>query len=245
MFFFVCFNFSFFFSLFSRSPRGQGQTAAIYCKHGKFHSDPFCTDPVQSFPIDPTSGEPLTATQKRPPRGFCNSFPKSEVEKSLFTERRTAISANFSKPQGRISTDFSAGKVGRVLMGSHTRGLKPPPKFSECNFSGPAFLGPIVTQIAMHQRSLSSGRGWRPGSVPFLDTGPNSIHAHPPPLYPQSEKTYVLNSRRIKSVSVSVSLDRIPKQFWGCQFWRDMRTCTSEKFIRTQLKSVSVSFWGN
>ena len=31
-------------------PRGQGQTTAIYCKDGEFHSDPVCTDPVQNFP---------------------------------------------------------------------------------------------------------------------------------------------------------------------------------------------------
>ena len=35
-----------FSSFFSDSPRGQGQTTAIYCKHGEFHSDPVCTDPV-------------------------------------------------------------------------------------------------------------------------------------------------------------------------------------------------------
>ena len=37
-------------SLFSYSHRGQGQTTAIYCKNGEFHSDPVCTDPVQNFP---------------------------------------------------------------------------------------------------------------------------------------------------------------------------------------------------
>ena len=31
-------------------PKGQGQTTAIYCKNGEFHSDPVCTDPVQNFP---------------------------------------------------------------------------------------------------------------------------------------------------------------------------------------------------
>ena len=39
-----------FFTLFSASPKGQGQTTAIYCKNGEFHSDPVCTDPVQNFP---------------------------------------------------------------------------------------------------------------------------------------------------------------------------------------------------
>ena len=38
-----------FSSLFSSSPKGQGQTTAIYCKNGEFHSDPVCTDPVQNF----------------------------------------------------------------------------------------------------------------------------------------------------------------------------------------------------
>ena len=33
------------------SPKGQGQTTAIYCKNGEFHSDPVCTDPVQNFPV--------------------------------------------------------------------------------------------------------------------------------------------------------------------------------------------------
>ena len=55
------FAFSFFLSLFFASlrfpsffsycPRGQGQTTAIYCKHGEFHSDPVCTNPVQNDPI--------------------------------------------------------------------------------------------------------------------------------------------------------------------------------------------------
>ena len=43
-------HFSPFSSLFSGSPKGQGQTTAIYCKNGDFHSDPVCTDPVQNFP---------------------------------------------------------------------------------------------------------------------------------------------------------------------------------------------------
>ena len=41
-------SFSTHFSPFS--PEGQGQTTAIYCKNGEFHSDPVCTDPVQNFP---------------------------------------------------------------------------------------------------------------------------------------------------------------------------------------------------
>ena len=45
--FFVFFRFS---SLLSSSPEGQGQTTAIYCKNGEFHSDPVCTDPVQNLP---------------------------------------------------------------------------------------------------------------------------------------------------------------------------------------------------
>ena len=43
-------QFSPFSSLFSASPKGQGQTTAIYCKNGEFHSDPVCTDPVQNLP---------------------------------------------------------------------------------------------------------------------------------------------------------------------------------------------------
>ena len=42
--------FPFFYAFFSASPKGQGQTTAIYCKNGEFHSDPVCTDPVQNFP---------------------------------------------------------------------------------------------------------------------------------------------------------------------------------------------------
>ena len=42
-------HFSPFSSHFSASPKGQGQTTAIYCKNGEFHSDPVCTDPVQNF----------------------------------------------------------------------------------------------------------------------------------------------------------------------------------------------------
>ena len=45
-------HFSPFSSLFSASPKGQGQTTAIYCTNGEFHSDPVCTDPVRNFPID-------------------------------------------------------------------------------------------------------------------------------------------------------------------------------------------------
>ena len=51
--FFVFFAFLRFSSLFSSSPKGQGQTTAIYCKNGEFHSDPVCTDPVQNFPRKP------------------------------------------------------------------------------------------------------------------------------------------------------------------------------------------------
>ena len=46
---FFFFFFSFFFA-FWYSPRGQGEPTAIYCKNGEFHSDPVCTDPVQSVP---------------------------------------------------------------------------------------------------------------------------------------------------------------------------------------------------
>ena len=45
LFMFLCFS-----SLSSHSPRGQGQTTAIYGTNGEFHSDPVCTDPVQNFP---------------------------------------------------------------------------------------------------------------------------------------------------------------------------------------------------
>ena len=45
-------HFSPFSSLYSAAPKGQGQTTAIYCKNGEFHSDPVCTDPVQNFPIN-------------------------------------------------------------------------------------------------------------------------------------------------------------------------------------------------
>ena len=44
-------HFSPFSSLFSASPKGQGQTTAIYCKNGEFHSDPVCTDPVQNWDV--------------------------------------------------------------------------------------------------------------------------------------------------------------------------------------------------
>ena len=49
-FFRIFFAFLRFSSLFSSSAKGQGQTTAIYCKNGEFHSDPVCTDPVQNFP---------------------------------------------------------------------------------------------------------------------------------------------------------------------------------------------------
>ena len=49
-FFLFFMHFSSIFTHFSPSPKGQGQTTAIYCKNGEFHSDPVCTDPVQNFP---------------------------------------------------------------------------------------------------------------------------------------------------------------------------------------------------
>ena len=55
---FVFLRFSLFFQVFffvflrfSSSLRAQGETTAIYCKNGNFHSDPVCTDPVQSFSL--------------------------------------------------------------------------------------------------------------------------------------------------------------------------------------------------
>ena len=39
-----------FSSLFFVSSERTGETTAIHCKHGEFHSDPVCTDPVQNFP---------------------------------------------------------------------------------------------------------------------------------------------------------------------------------------------------
>ena len=49
--FFVFSAFLRFSSLFVFFPyKGQGQTTAIYCKNGEFHSDSVCTDPVQNFP---------------------------------------------------------------------------------------------------------------------------------------------------------------------------------------------------
>ena len=53
-FFYAFFPFFYaFFLFFLRvfppfSPKGQRQTTAIYCKNGEFHSDPVCTDPVQT-----------------------------------------------------------------------------------------------------------------------------------------------------------------------------------------------------
>ena len=53
-FFLRLFVLSFLFFAYLRfscfSPRGQGQTTAIYCKNGEFHSDSICTNPVQNFP---------------------------------------------------------------------------------------------------------------------------------------------------------------------------------------------------
>ena len=51
-----------FCSLFSSSPKGQGQTTATYWKNGEFHSDPVCNDPVQNFP---------TSLGIFLPRGYC------------------------------------------------------------------------------------------------------------------------------------------------------------------------------
>ena len=47
-------------AFFSASPKGQGQTTAIYCKNGEFHSDPVCTDPVQNFPSKSHCGSTYT-----------------------------------------------------------------------------------------------------------------------------------------------------------------------------------------
>ena len=57
--FFFAFRFHWFFAFFtffcslrfSLIHLGQGKTTTIYWKHGQFHSDPVCNDPVQNFPV--------------------------------------------------------------------------------------------------------------------------------------------------------------------------------------------------
>ena len=57
--FFVFFFFSFFFVFLRFSASAQGQTTAIYCKNGEFHSDPVCTDPVRNFPNSVVEPHPV------------------------------------------------------------------------------------------------------------------------------------------------------------------------------------------
>ena len=56
-----------FFPLFLRFSllllKDKGQTTAIYCKNGEFHSDPVCTDPVQNFPNIACRGNNLRELQ--------------------------------------------------------------------------------------------------------------------------------------------------------------------------------------
>ena len=61
-FFFTHFS-PFSYAFFSSSPKGQGQTTAIYCKNGEFHSDPVCTDPVQNFPTVRGTDGPVRGTK--------------------------------------------------------------------------------------------------------------------------------------------------------------------------------------
>ena len=65
--------FSPFSLLFSASPKGQGQTTAIYCKNGEFQSDPVCTDPVQNFP-----------TRTPPPRENITKIMRPEYSCVIF-----------------------------------------------------------------------------------------------------------------------------------------------------------------
>ena len=68
-----------FFTHFSASPRGQGQTTAIYCKNGEFHSDPVCTDPMQDFPNLPRKHYPINLENFKPGNGNKNNSTRTGV----------------------------------------------------------------------------------------------------------------------------------------------------------------------
>ena len=65
-------------------------------------------------------------------------------------------------------------------------------------------------------------------------------------MCPQRGKTYILNSRCLKGVSVSWGRNNsnrfgIVSVSLGAATWRDIRACTNQELIWTQLTSVSVS----
>ena len=67
--------FPFFYAFLCFSLKGQGQTTAIYCKIGEFHSDPVCTDPVQNFPMSAGFTEIAEATENDENRGNLECKP--------------------------------------------------------------------------------------------------------------------------------------------------------------------------
>ena len=91
LFFFAFLRFFLFFtrvsSLFSLSPRGQGQKTAIYSNTGEFHSDPVYTNSAQNFPKIKLEVTASTYVQMTPPQpqafdDMCFAMPanvRSEV----------------------------------------------------------------------------------------------------------------------------------------------------------------------
>ena len=109
--------FVFFFSLLSYSPRGKGQTTAIYCKNGEFHSDPVCTHPVQNFPTHLTHSLSFLSLffgkrQGQPPKkqGFViPTEPPKTLEKKGKTLKKTRKSL-----QGEKNKEFQKTRKGRT-----------------------------------------------------------------------------------------------------------------------------------
>ena len=92
-------HFSPFSSLFSASPKGQGQTTAIYCKKGE---DPVCTDPVQDFPIHSHitatavhSAQQIFADLLRLPSRLSGTMPKFRESTESIGEGATSPSPAF------------------------------------------------------------------------------------------------------------------------------------------------------
>ena len=98
----------------SASPKGQGQTAAIYYKNGEFHSDPVCTDPVQNFPTELWScfgGSQKGGFQKG---GFGGFSPVPETETRVHSDVPL-----YQRTEDRNQGTFGCSLVARTGTGAH------------------------------------------------------------------------------------------------------------------------------
>ena len=114
-------HFSPFSALFSAFPKGQGQTTAIYCKNGEFHSDPVCTDPVQNF----LNLFVLFLREAKPGCFQTGGFPTLRAKGTLISEPRFSTPCEmrfFPREKGKTAFFqgfsfkrlFSLSRVGKI-----------------------------------------------------------------------------------------------------------------------------------